>query len=122
MIVPLSGVQNYARWHRPLTNKGIFLALSPMAQNADKSEQNRYASRGVSATKGEVHAAVDKLNRGLFPGAFCKITPDYLTGDSSRCAVTHSDGSGTKSNSCRISGGKKRVMLKSLEESPKIAS
>jgi phosphoribosylformylglycinamidine cyclo-ligase len=67
-----------------------------MAQNADKNDPSRYASRGVSASKAEVHAAVDKLDSGLFPGAFCKITPDYLTGDSSRCAVTHSDGSGTK--------------------------
>lgn len=67
-----------------------------MPENTDKSDPGRYASRGVSASKADVHAAVDKLDRGLFPGAFCKITPDYLTGDSSRCVVTHSDGSGTK--------------------------
>jgi len=67
-----------------------------MPENTDKSDQSRYASRGVSASKADVHAAVDKLDRGLFPGAFCKITPDYLTGDDSRCVVTHSDGSGTK--------------------------
>ena len=60
------------------------------------SDTGRYAARGVSASKNEVHAAVDKLDRGLFPGAFCKITEDHLTGDAERCVVTHSDGSGTK--------------------------
>ena len=59
-------------------------------------DSGRYAARGVSASKNEVHAAVDKLDRGIFPGAFCKITADHLTGESSRCVVTHSDGSGTK--------------------------
>lgn len=60
-------------------------------------ETNRYASRGVSSSKEEVHAAVDKLDRGLFPKAFCKITKDYLTFDENKCNVIHSDGSGTKS-------------------------
>ena len=60
-------------------------------------EPGRYAARGVSAGKHEVHAVVDKLDPGLFPGAFCKITEDFLTGDPARCNVTHSDGSGTKS-------------------------
>ena len=62
------------------------------------SEANeRYARRGVSASKREVHAAVDKIDPGLFPGAFCKVTPDYLTGDRKLCNVIHSDGSGSKS-------------------------
>jgi phosphoribosylformylglycinamidine cyclo-ligase len=59
-------------------------------------DQGRYAARGVSASKGEVHAVVDGLDRGLFPGAFCKLTEDVLTGDPALCNVTHSDGSGTK--------------------------
>ncbi len=59
-------------------------------------EYGRYAARGASATKADVHAAVDKLDRGLFPGAFCKITPDYLTGDATKCNIIHADGSGTK--------------------------
>ncbi len=58
---------------------------------------DRYASRGVSSSKEEVHAAVDKLDRGLFPKAFCKITKDFLTGSAKHCNVIHSDGSGTKS-------------------------
>ncbi|MEN8150973.1 MAG: AIR synthase-related protein [Planctomycetota bacterium] len=59
--------------------------------------QGRYAARGVSASKSEVHASVDRLDRGIFPGAFCKITEDYLTGDPDKCNVIHADGSGTKS-------------------------
>lgn len=59
--------------------------------------ESRYAARGVSATKDEVHAAIQSLDRGLFPGAFCKITEDYLTGDPDACNVIHSDGSGSKS-------------------------
>ena len=62
----------------------------------DKSN-DRYAARGVSSSKEEVHAAVDKLDRGLYPRAFCKITKDFLTGRRTHCNVIHSDGSGTKS-------------------------
>ncbi len=58
---------------------------------------SRYAARGVSAGKEEVHAAVDKLDAGLFPGSFCKITRDFLTGSKNLCNAIHSDGSGTKS-------------------------
>lgn len=61
------------------------------------AEGGRYAARGVSASKKEVHSAVDKLDQGLFPGAFCKITPDYLTGSKAKCNVIHADGAGTKS-------------------------
>ena len=69
----------------------------PMASDSKpSSDSGRYAARGVSATKGEVHAAVDRLDPGLFPKAFCKVVADHLTGDPSRCVVTHSDGSGTK--------------------------
>lgn len=62
-----------------------------------KTPEGRYAARGVSASKTEVHAAVDKLDQGVFPGAFCKITEDYLTADPAKCNVIHADGSGTKS-------------------------
>jgi phosphoribosylformylglycinamidine cyclo-ligase len=58
---------------------------------------DRYAQRGVSSSKSEVHAVVDNLDRGVFPGAFCKIGPDLLTGDPDKCNIIHSDGSGTKS-------------------------
>jgi phosphoribosylformylglycinamidine cyclo-ligase len=57
----------------------------------------RYRARGVSSDKTEVHSAVDKLDRGLFANAFCKITEDYLTGNPECCNVIHADGCGTKS-------------------------
>ena len=63
----------------------------------EPENRDRYGQRGVSSSKTEVHAVVDKLDRGLFPGAFCKVTKDYLTGDPESCCVIHSDGAGTKS-------------------------
>lgn len=59
---------------------------------------SRYASRGVSSKKEDVHAAISKLDKGLFPKAFCKIVPDYLTGSDEHCIVMHADGAGTKSS------------------------
>lgn len=58
----------------------------------------RYNQRGVSAGKEEVHQAIKKIDKGLFPQAFCKIVPDYLTGDEAYCIVMHADGAGTKSS------------------------
>lgn len=54
--------------------------------------------RGVSASKEDVHKAISKLDKGLFPKAFCKIVPDYLTGSNEHCIVMHADGAGTKSS------------------------
>src|SRR5690606_24571607 len=75
---PLPGSQ---RLHRAGTGRSI----------------GRYQARGVSSDKTEVHEVVDKLDHGLFPGAFCKITDDFLTGNPDLCNVIHADGSGTKS-------------------------
>jgi phosphoribosylformylglycinamidine cyclo-ligase len=58
----------------------------------------RYAARGVSAGKEEVHAAIEGIDKGLFPKAFCKIVPDHLTGSDDHCVVMHADGAGTKSS------------------------
>ena len=58
----------------------------------------RYQSRGVSAGKEDVHNAIKNIDKGLFPKAFCKIVPDYLTGDEDYCVVMHADGAGTKSS------------------------
>ena len=58
----------------------------------------RYAGRGVSASKEDVHNAIKNVDKGLFPGAFCKIIPDYLTGSEEHCVVMHADGAGTKSS------------------------
>jgi phosphoribosylformylglycinamidine cyclo-ligase len=56
-----------------------------------------YAQRGVSAQKEEVHAAISKLDQGLYPHAFCKIYPDTLCGDPDWVNIMHADGAGTKS-------------------------
>ena len=58
---------------------------------------DRYSQRGVSAQKEDVHKAVEKLDKGLFPNAFCKIYPDYWGGDDAFCNLMHADGAGTKS-------------------------
>ena len=63
-----------------------------MSTNTD-----RYSGRGVSAQKEDVHFAIKNIDKGLFPKAFCKIVPDYLTGDEEYCLVMHADGAGTKS-------------------------
>lgn len=61
-------------------------------------EQQRYAQRGVSASKTDVHKAIANVDKGLFPFAFCKILPDYMGGDDRFCALMHADGAGTKSS------------------------
>lgn len=58
----------------------------------------RYLLRGVSASKEDVHNAIKKIDKGLYPKAFCKIIPDYLTGSEDHCIVMHADGAGTKSS------------------------
>ena len=58
----------------------------------------RYALRGVSASKEDVHNAIKNIDKGLFPQAFCKIVPDYLTQDEEYCLIMHADGAGTKSS------------------------
>ena len=60
-------------------------------------EKGRYTLRGVSADKEDVHNAIKNVDKGLFPQAFCKIVPDYLTGSEDHCVVMHADGAGTKS-------------------------
>lgn len=56
-----------------------------------------YQKRGVSAQKEEVHAAIQDLDQGLYANAFCKIYPDFLTGDADHVNIMHADGAGTKS-------------------------
>lgn len=64
------------------------------AQEADQ----RYSRRGVSAAKTEVHQAIAKVDKGLFPQAFCKILPDVFAADREYCSLMHADGAGTKSS------------------------
>ena len=61
-------------------------------------KENRYNRRGVSADKEDVHHAIKNMDKGLFPKAFCKIVPDYLTDDKDYCLIMHADGAGTKSS------------------------
>lgn len=59
---------------------------------------DKYAKRGVSSQKEDVHKAISKLDKGLFPNAFCKVIPDFMGGDAEWCNVMHADGAGTKSS------------------------
>lgn len=59
---------------------------------------DRYSQRGVSASKEDVHQAIKKLDKGLFPKAFCKVVPDFLANDTDYCTIMHADGAGTKSS------------------------
>ena len=70
-----------------------------MTQHKQMSQDisKRYAQRGVSASKEDVHNAIKNIDKGLFPKAFCKIVPDYLTNDDDYCLIMHADGAGTKS-------------------------
>ncbi len=61
-------------------------------------DTSRYAGRGVSSGKEDVHKAIKNVDKGLFPKAFCKVVPDYLTGSEDHCVVMHADGAGTKSS------------------------
>ena len=61
-------------------------------------DDSRYAQRGVSSGKEEVHKAIKNIDKGLFPKAFCKIVPDFLSNSNDHCIVMHADGAGTKSS------------------------
>ncbi len=79
----------------------FFIESSIFAQNNKEmstSASKRYDQRGVSASKEDVHNAIKNIDKGLFPNAFCKIVPDYLTNDGDYCLVMHADGAGTKSS------------------------
>ncbi len=86
-----------AKAFRQLEFKGLIKARDRSGYLVSGSTADRYQSRGVSTDKNEVHRVVDHLDAGVFPGAFCKITEDFLGGDPENCNVIHADGSGTKS-------------------------
>jgi len=92
-------VNTVAKAMRQLEFRGLINAASRSGYQVAQRDDSigRYQARGVSSDKLEVHQAVDKLDRGLFPRAFCKITEDFLTGNPDNCNIIHSDGSGTKS-------------------------
>ncbi len=61
-------------------------------------DKSKYALRGASSGKEDVHKAIKNIDKGLFPKAFCKVVPDYFTGSEDHCVVMHADGAGTKSS------------------------
>lgn len=79
-----------------IDNKCKFAATTH--KNMSLEQTNRYAQRGVSAQKEDVHNAIKNIDKGLYPKAFCKIIPDYLTNDDDYCLIMHADGAGTKSS------------------------
>jgi phosphoribosylformylglycinamidine cyclo-ligase len=62
------------------------------------ASESKYSKRGVSSSKEDVHEAIKNIDKGLYPGAFCKIIPDLLGGDPDYCNIMHADGAGTKSS------------------------
>ena len=62
------------------------------------SNNTNYAQRGVSSQKEDVHKAIQDMDKGLFPNAFCRVLPDFLGGDDEYCNIMHADGAGTKSS------------------------
>ena len=75
----------------------MFFQRSKVDLPIRSNHMSLYHQRGVSAQKEEVHAAIQNLDQGLYPNAFCKVYPDYLTGDQDYVNVMHADGAGTKS-------------------------
>lgn len=71
---------------------------SPQPSAVNRPPSSKYESRGVSATKDEVHAAIQHLDKGLFPNAFCKILPDLTGGSDRHCNLLHADTAGTKTS------------------------
>ncbi|CAN5175033.1 AIR synthase-related protein [soil metagenome] len=61
-------------------------------------DTNKYAARGVSSQKEDVHEAIKHLDKGLFPNAFCKILPDLAAGSPEHCNIMHADTAGTKTS------------------------
>lgn len=89
-IVPL--------WANQYRENGGFDILPTATDHCHLTMTDRYAQRGVSADKEDVHRAIAQLDKGLFPKAFCKIVPDTLAGDPDYCTIMHADGAGTKSS------------------------
>lgn len=74
------------------------MALSEYATAQQEKDAQKYALRGVSASKHEVHAAIARMDKGLYPNAFCKILPDFVGGDADFCNLMHADTAGTKTS------------------------
>ncbi|KAA8491980.1 Phosphoribosylformylglycinamidine cyclo-ligase [Porphyridium purpureum] len=94
-----SASRGSGRTLRPVPRRWRPVALEMSgSRETIETEKGRYAQRGVSADKTDVHNAIQQLDKGLFPRAFCKIVPDVLGGDPDFCNIMHADGAGTKSS------------------------
>lgn len=74
----------------------LSLQINTSLFQMENREASRYAARGVSSSKSEVHKAIANMDKGLFPTAFCKLVPDFA--DEDYCLAMHADGAGTKSS------------------------
>jgi phosphoribosylformylglycinamidine cyclo-ligase len=83
---------------RPLLRLCLPKSVLPLRKTTIMANPSRYDQRGVSATKSEVHAAIQGLDKGLYPTAFCKILPDVAGGDPEFCNIMHADTAGTKTS------------------------
>jgi phosphoribosylformylglycinamidine cyclo-ligase len=92
-LLPIATLKN---WHITTLRLSLRKQQHKLRMSSDNSK--RYSQRGVSASKEDVHNAIKNIDKGLFPKAFCKIVPDYLTGDDNYCVIMHADGAGTKSS------------------------
>ena len=90
-------VQRYKDFHE-LQEYLLSLQINTSLFQMENREASRYAARGVSSSKSEVHKAIAKMDKGLFPTAFCKIVPDFEGEGSPYCLAMHADGAGTKSS------------------------
>jgi phosphoribosylformylglycinamidine cyclo-ligase len=63
----------------------------------NNNNNNLYSKLGVSSKKEDVHKAIQDIDKGLFPGAFCKIVADIQNRDE-YCSIFHADGAGTKAS------------------------
>ena len=88
------------RFHKYLSLNYLYnlYRLSLLKYLYHLTSSNKYAKRGVSFDKKDVHNAIKYIDKGLYPKAFCKIIPDIITNDDSYCLVMHADGAGTKSS------------------------
>ena len=95
-----TGLQNFKQiFERCTEDKYLEMGLMLFNEfSTATSENERYAARGVSASKEDVHNAIKNIDKCLYPKAFCKIVEDYIGGNPAYCNIMHADGAGTKSS------------------------
>ena len=95
-LLKITTTFSFLKFNTEKENNPYFCAKCFIKMSQEVSK--RYAQRGVSASKEDVHNAIKNIDKGLYPKSFCKIVPDYLTNDNDYCLVMHADGAGTKSS------------------------